>query len=49
MDVLNTETGIFTSLKSNFYFQYCRPPTTKSGFLNFNSTCNFMPICWKMW
>ena len=44
-----TETGICTSLKSDFYFGFHSPLNTKSALLNFICTSDLVLICWKMW
>ena len=45
-----TETGISTSLKSNFYFRFHSPFNTKSALPNFmcRPTWDLVLICWKM-
>ena len=43
-----TETGICTSLKSDFYFRFHSPLNTKSALLNFICTWDLVLICLKM-
>ena len=44
-----TKTGICTSLKSDFYFRFHSPLSTKSALLNFICTLDLVLICWQMW
>ena len=41
------ETGICTSLKSDFYFRFHSPLNGKPALLNFICTWNLVLICWR--
>ena len=45
--IIETETGICTSLKSDFSFRFRPSLSTKSALLNFWVVLNFIPICWQ--
>jgi len=47
--LIETETGICTSLKSYFYFWFCWLVNVKSTLLNLSSVWKFVPIHWKTW
>jgi len=48
-DEIDTETEICTFLKSEFYFRFCRPPSTKSALISYISVWVFVTIRWKIW
>jgi len=47
--LIETKSGIRTSLKSDFYFRFQSPLNTKSGLPNFICAWDLLLICWQMW